>query len=67
MKQVVLGGKAFWDELNRMYYEKFPKLREIACETCGQVYRDHERCPSCGHSRRKQLYLPESTQETEHR
>lgn len=60
-QKIILGGKDFWDWLNGLYYQKFPELREISCEACGQVYRDFDNCPTCGHSRRKQLRLPEKT------
>lgn len=53
-------GQITWDEMNRMFYEKYPHLREISCEKCKAEYRDFEICPKCGHSRRVQLGLPET-------
>jgi len=50
-----LGGTEFWGELNRLFYEKCPELRQIDCQTCGQAYRDYDNCPECGQSRYKQL------------
>jgi len=62
---IVLGGKVFWDQLNKWFYEKYPHLREIACEKCKTAYRDFEFCPKCGHSRRAQLSLPDTVTFTE--
>jgi len=50
-----VAGTVTWDELNRLYYEKFPNLRQIECESCRQQYRDFDKCPRCGHSRWAQL------------
>ncbi len=51
------GTKEDWAEVNRLFYEKYPHLREIACDGCKTEYRDFEFCPKCGHSRRVQLDL----------
>lgn len=50
-----VAGIVTWDELNRLYYEKFPNLRQIECESCSQQYRDFDKCPQCGYSRWAQL------------
>lgn len=50
-----VAGAVTWDELNLLYYEKFPNLRQIECESCSQQYRDFDQCPQCGHSRWVQL------------
>jgi len=59
-RTLVFGTKEDWAELNRLFYEKYPHLRTIACEECKTEYRDFENCPECGHSRRVQLALPDT-------
>jgi primosomal protein N' len=44
-----------WDEMNELFYQKFPHLKELSCGVCGQIYRDFPKCPTCGHSRKLQL------------
>lgn len=51
------SGTITWDEINQLFYEKYPHLRAITCEQCRQEYRDFEHCQKCGHSRREQLNL----------
>lgn len=64
---VEIGGEQFWGELNRLYYEKFPYLRQIDCEQCGQEYRDFDNCPNCGHSRWTQLGIESPPHHSEKR